>query len=268
MNQSHMRKLSMGLVVIGILISIYLTYSHFSEKTSVCDFTSTVSCSTVNTSVYSSILYVPVALLGLIWFVLAFVMLVRLDKAHMEGAFLYWAIIGVLGIPYLVWAEFVLGVICPFCTVIHVILVALLVLAWMRYRKSEFALEWFKSVKKVAVYAVILLVLFALFSAYFKGQEVRLETNDFAQCLTSKGAVMYGSYVCSHCLDQKNLFGESFSYIQYVECHPNGPNPQTELCDQKEIMYTPTWTLEVNGTETARQTGFLTFDELKAFSKC
>ncbi len=268
MNQSHIRKVSLGLVFIGMLISIYLTYSHFSEKTSVCDFTSTISCSTVNTSIYSSIFYVPVALVGLIWFILALVMLLRVGKAHMEGAFLLWAIVGVLGIPYLVWAEFVLGVICPFCTVIHVILVLLLVLSVLNYRKSEFALEWVKSVKKVVVYAVIMLVVFALFSAYFKGKEVRLETNDFAQCLTQKGAVMYGSYICSHCINQKNLFGESFSFVQYVECHPNGPNPQTELCELKDIGSTPTWTLEVNGTEVDRRVGFLTFDELKAFSKC
>lgn len=29
---------------------------------------------------------------------------------------------------------------------------------------------------------------------------------------------MFGTPTCSHCLDQKALFGESFKYIQYVDC--------------------------------------------------
>jgi glutaredoxin-related protein len=29
---------------------------------------------------------------------------------------------------------------------------------------------------------------------------------------------LYGSKICPHCLKQKELFGDSFQYINYVEC--------------------------------------------------
>ncbi len=29
---------------------------------------------------------------------------------------------------------------------------------------------------------------------------------------------MYGTPTCSHCLAQKKLFGDSFQYINYVDC--------------------------------------------------
>ena len=57
-------------------------------------------------------------------------------------------------------------------------------------------------------------------------------------------------------------------YINKIECHPNGPNSQTELCQQKQIEGTPTWTIEQNGKEVKRHPGFLTLDELREFAGC
>lgn len=63
-----------------------------------------------------------------------------------------------------------------------------------------------------------------------------------AKHLTQAGAVMYGAYWCSHCHDQKELFGKTaFSQINYVECDPGGQNPQPDLCRAKNIQGYPTW---------------------------
>ncbi|MEM4166489.1 MAG: hypothetical protein QW153_01170 [Candidatus Bilamarchaeaceae archaeon] len=63
---------------------------------------------------------------------------------------------------------------------------------------------------------------------------------EFAKCLTEKGAVLYGAYWCPHCRNQKELFGESIKYIKYVECQaPNGG--QTEECTKAGIDAYPTW---------------------------
>jgi len=70
-------------------------------------------------------------------------------------------------------------------------------------------------------------------------------TDDFAKCLSSKGAKMYGAYWCGHCIDQKKDFGDSWQYIDYVECDPKGENPQTDLCLEKGIQGYPSW--EING---------------------
>jgi uncharacterized membrane protein len=64
-----------------------------------------------------------------------------------------------------------------------------------------------------------------------------------AEHLKKTGATMYGGWFCSHCFEQKQLFGrEAFkSNIKYVECHIEGKNPQIELCGKEGIKGFPTW---------------------------
>jgi hypothetical protein len=63
----------------------------------------------------------------------------------------------------------------------------------------------------------------------------------FASCITEKGAVMYGTFWCPHCANTKKKFGSSFSFIEYVECDPNGEDEQSEFCIEKEILQYDTW---------------------------
>lgn len=65
--------------------------------------------------------------------------------------------------------------------------------------------------------------------------------DDFAKCLTSKKAIMYGSFLCPHCDDQRKLFGSSFQYVTYVECSSRGSRQLTFPCVAAQIRYTPTW---------------------------
>lgn len=60
--------------------------------------------------------------------------------------------------------------------------------------------------------------------------------DDFAKCLKSKNIVMYGADWCPHCQNEKNAFGDSFQFIQYVEC-PKNPN----RCLAAGINSYPTW---------------------------
>lgn len=61
----------------------------------------------------------------------------------------------------------------------------------------------------------------------------------FAKCLTEKGWAMYGAEWCSHCKSQKEMFGDSFQYIKYVECPDN-----IQFCLDKGINGYPTWLVE------------------------
>jgi glutaredoxin len=70
--------------------------------------------------------------------------------------------------------------------------------------------------------------------------------DDFAKCLTEKGATLYGAYWCPHCKSQKELFGSSLKYVTYVECDPNGDNANPTLCKTNGITGYPTWI--INGT--------------------
>ena len=67
-----------------------------------------------------------------------------------------------------------------------------------------------------------------------------------AEHLSAIGAKKYGAYWCPHCYEQKQLFGkEAFSKIDYIECDPQGENPQRDVCMAAGIQSFPTW--EING---------------------
>ncbi|MBN1386110.1 hypothetical protein JW968_04005 [Candidatus Woesearchaeota archaeon] len=59
-----------------------------------------------------------------------------------------------------------------------------------------------------------------------------------AQCLSEKGAVLYGTEWCSHCQNQKEAFGQSFSYIEFIDC-----DRQSEKCFAEGIEGYPTWVI-------------------------
>jgi protein-disulfide isomerase len=83
-----------------------------------------------------------------------------------------------------------------------------------------------------------------LFSAPASAQPSQgAKMNAFAQCLAKKNIVMYGSYLCPHCDDQKKLFGDSFKYVHYVECSIMGLPQDQNACKLAQIRFTPTWIL-------------------------
>ncbi|MBW3019594.1 hypothetical protein KY329_05415 [Candidatus Woesearchaeota archaeon] len=63
--------------------------------------------------------------------------------------------------------------------------------------------------------------------------------DDFAQCLTDAGATFYGASWCGHCKEQKQSFGDSLQYVNYVECAEG--TGQTEECIEAGIHAYPTW---------------------------
>jgi hypothetical protein len=71
--------------------------------------------------------------------------------------------------------------------------------------------------------------------------------DSFAQCLTDKGITMYGAFWCPHCNEQKELFGKSMKYVDYVECSTPDRTDQTQVCKDANISGYPTWQLQ-NGT--------------------
>lgn len=60
--------------------------------------------------------------------------------------------------------------------------------------------------------------------------------DDFAKCLTGKGMEMYGKNSCSYCQKEKNNFGGSFKFINYIEC-----SADPKKCIEKGANRLPTW---------------------------
>eukprot|EP00257_Ricinus_communis_P027754 XP_025015168.1 thiol-disulfide oxidoreductase LTO1 isoform X3 [Ricinus communis] len=68
-----------------------------------------------------------------------------------------------------------------------------------------------------------------------------------ARHLKSIGAKIYGAFWCSHCLEQKQMFGKDASkMLDYVECFPNGYRKGTKIakaCADAKIEGFPTWVI-------------------------
>lgn len=120
--------LSLLLSIAGLLTSAYLTYTHFNAGALLCSADAVIDCETVTTSEQSELLGIPVAFLGLAFF--AFLTVICLPFAWRIEALKWVRLaavgVGVLMVVYLVAAELlVIGKICLWCTVVHVITLAL-----------------------------------------------------------------------------------------------------------------------------------------------
>ena len=128
----------------AVITSLYLTFNHYNilSKGAICEGTSLFSCSLVNTSVYSELLGIPVALYGVAWF--ALLSILSWKARHRESLIpkIFWLnVIGFAYVLYLIYLEFVLQTLCPFCTVVHVLAAASLVLSVFLYKGKFYKQE-------------------------------------------------------------------------------------------------------------------------------
>jgi len=87
--------------------------------------------------------------------------------------------------------------------------------------------------------------------------------DQFAKCLASKNAKMYGLYWCPHCLEQKKMFGKSFQYVPYQEC-ALGLHAETEECKAAGVKLFPSWQFGNNPPKE----GVLSLEELGEKTGC
>lgn len=116
---------------------------------------------------------------------------------------------------------------------------------------------------KIIMIGAFLLCLAIMIYAFSNKGSKSVNYDNFAQCLTNNAAVFYGAEWCSHCKEEKNTFGESFKFINYVECPQN-----TQICIDKGIKGYPTWII---GTSTDFIEGFdknTTFKQLSERTGC
>ena len=86
----------------------------------------------------------------------------------------------------------------------------------------------------------------------------------FAKCLTEGGIKIFGAYWCPNCITQKKMFGDSWEYVNYIECSLPGGKGQTQYCKQAGIEGYPTWEFE-DGT---RRSGVIQLEELSSITGC
>jgi uncharacterized membrane protein len=98
--------------LVGAAIAAYLTYVHYAHTAPIC---TTGGCETVQKSKYAELAGVPVALLGLITYVVLLALaFVRGLNAAVAGVFV--ALVGVAFSGYLLWAQLgPIDAICQWC---------------------------------------------------------------------------------------------------------------------------------------------------------
>jgi len=140
--------LTFALAIVGLGVSSYLTYTHFTDaKILGCAENSTINCLKVTTSPQSYVFGIPVALLGLLFYVAAVPLMspwawrmTRRLSFISEGAWgtarravpwvrLVSLLVGIGFVLYLIYAElYEIDAICLYCTSVHVITFLLFVL--------------------------------------------------------------------------------------------------------------------------------------------
>ncbi len=108
-----------------------------------------------------------------------------------------------------------------------------------------------------------------LFSTAFdleqeKLKETAASLENLAKCLTDKGAKFYGASWCSHCNNQKEMFGEAVQYLPYIECSAEDSKDQLSVCKDNNITSYPTWVF----ADDSRESGEMPLEKLAEKTGC
>jgi uncharacterized membrane protein len=135
MTDRRLRGAIFALALVGLAVAAYLTYVHYEDIKPVCGLGG--DCQKVQTSQWSEVGGVPVALIGLIGYALILASLfVPGEAGRLAGAFL--ALIGFSFSAYLTYRElFSIDAICPWCVVSACLMTLLAVLTATRLVRAE-----------------------------------------------------------------------------------------------------------------------------------
>jgi uncharacterized membrane protein len=134
--ESRLRAAIAALAVAGVGIAAYLTYVHYADVDAFC-VAGGGGCEKVQTSDYAELAGIPVAVLGLIGYLLILAsLLVRGDNGRLAGAVL--ALSGFGFSAYLTYRElFTIDAICQWCVASAVVMAALALLTVWRLLSAD-----------------------------------------------------------------------------------------------------------------------------------
>ena len=139
--EKQLYRASLVLVVIGLLVSIYMTIYKFTGNNGMC--LGSGDCSTVNASIYSEVNNIPVAVIGIIGYVAILGVLLLENRNSFfkkNGALMIFgmSLTGFIFTVWLIYVEIVLlnGAICPFCLTSQVAMTLIFIIAVVRLIKN------------------------------------------------------------------------------------------------------------------------------------
>ena len=257
----------LGLAGLGVLLTGYLTLTAwFGEHPAWCGAES--GCDIVQSSRWSTLFGIPMALWGLLTYAILAGLAWRLrSRPAAWGAMLLFACIGA-GVSWFLTlvSVFEIGATCEYCLASFALMNLLLLLVILRRPSPTPRREWRKALPfPVGAAIVLVLGLHLHFSGVFDPaagpEDPYLKA--LATHLQDSGARFYGAYWCRACQEQKALFAASVKRLPYTECAPSGPNgPLTAACTVQDIRRYPTWIVDGR-----RLTGVVDVERLARTSK-
>ena len=250
----------------GLAIMTYLLYSKiFSVESAFCEIGEKFSCDAVNQSEYSKVFGIPVSAGGIIFFLVLTLGLAFKYSADTVKKVLVASILFLLPSLYLTGVEhFVIHAYCIMCETSKVLVALIIFFAWFDLGpKRPSGKFWISTI------IVGLILALGLMLVQFSGGP-KDEYNEFAQCLTEKGYIEYGSATCASCAKQRAMFGEAYQFIEEVECDPRNPGNEVDRCIAKKIKKTPTWFQEDESQNTLYEfdPGIQSLETLSEVSGC
>ncbi len=267
-----------GLALFGAVLTGYLTIVKLTGGTAACP---TEGCETVLNSSYGEIAGLPLSLFGLGAYLLVAVLALlpqglsdEVDQRWQERTWtaLFWLTTAMMAFSgYLIFVLTTdLQVLCLYCIASAALSLGL----WLTTLLGKHWEDW----GKLSFDGIIVTLLVSFAAIAINGTSPGLAAdgtsnvpnNDgyrgaaiatvsapdniaLAQHLKASGAKMYGAYWCSHCHDQKSLFGaEALAELPYVECDAKGINAQPDQCKAAKVDGYPTWVIEnqtISGTQ-------------------
>jgi len=270
-----------GIALAGMAVTAYLTIAKLTNQDVTCP---TNGCDIVLNSPWATVFGIPLSLLGFVAYtgmlsLALFPLLLHQPqqkelRKRAEGT--TWMLLFIGATAMAAFSSYLMYILataiqasCPYCIASALFSWAFLVLAVIGHDWGDRGQLFFTG------FIVVVITLVGVFGVYNttmarddSGPGIPIVNTSgpaeiaLARHLTQSGAVMYGAYWCSHCHDQKELFGkEAVRELTYVECDPNGANPQVERCRAKGIQGYPTWEINdqlYSGTRSLTELGQLT----------
>jgi uncharacterized membrane protein len=140
MSRRTVRIAMIVLAVIGLGIASYLTYVHYAGIKPAC--TAGESCTKVQTSIYSKLAGVPVALMGLIGYIAILASLLVRETETSRFATLIFTLAGFGFSAYLTYRElFSIHAVCEWCATSAGIMTILMLFSIWRFLRGDGSLE-------------------------------------------------------------------------------------------------------------------------------
>jgi uncharacterized membrane protein len=127
---SKLAKIALILAVIGLVDALYLTVTHYTNTPVACSDTGIINCDAVLNSQYSVLLGLPFTVWGLIFFIIEIGLILVIKN---KDLFVIYNGIGIAFVAYLLFVEYLVGNICIYCTLVHILVVLIFVISILDY---------------------------------------------------------------------------------------------------------------------------------------